>query len=274
MEETVLTTFCVASELRNSAHRPGCPPILKQCAEIVEARLPSSNMANEKFDQSEPVSGKTQGVPVQVSRKRTLLAADIAAKFFGPTSNAEVLDLQSYSFGDRKFSPSRISQAQSIVWAPLGPDHEGAPGIIRQIFDHEGKTHLVIHKYRHRIPSYFDSFPDFGASVWTSDTDSVPQIIETGPLIYSANQRPWAEGEVIIRPLIEVRDCPPVFAVTILPPHHRNGIRISEKRDPLTRCSVLISLWMMKLRCIATNYYIRSRYLLHALKSLAPANRH
>ncbi|KAF6746070.1 hypothetical protein DFP72DRAFT_761152, partial [Ephemerocybe angulata] len=35
MEDTILSTFCAASELRTSVMRPGAPPILLHCAEIV-----------------------------------------------------------------------------------------------------------------------------------------------------------------------------------------------------------------------------------------------
>ncbi|RXW18043.1 hypothetical protein EST38_g7821 [Candolleomyces aberdarensis] len=40
LEETVLTTFCAASELRASVDRPQCPPILKECAAIVQSKQP------------------------------------------------------------------------------------------------------------------------------------------------------------------------------------------------------------------------------------------
>ncbi|KAF6746047.1 hypothetical protein DFP72DRAFT_1152898 [Ephemerocybe angulata] len=39
MEDTILSTFCAASELRTSVMRPGAPPILLHCVEIVESRL-------------------------------------------------------------------------------------------------------------------------------------------------------------------------------------------------------------------------------------------
>lgn len=207
MEETVLTTFCVASELRNAAKRPGIPPLLKKCADIVEARLRVSTAAADlEVEEALPVPnpGKVRIVPTRRAKTRGGLDEDIAEVFASSGLTSDVLEISSYSIGDRKFSPRRVSPSQSLVYAPVGPDGGHGPGVIRQIFEYAGKTYFVIHRYGHQVPSYFDRYPDFGASIWTSNTDPVPQILEASSRIYAANQRPWSEGQIVFRPLIDV----------------------------------------------------------------------
>ena len=92
-----------------------------------------------------------------------------------------------------------------MVFFPARPDDQSlTPGSIEQIFELENTTYFAIHQYLSRVPSFFDSYQDFGASVWEVDIDPLPTIVKSGPRIYNANQRGWGERQVVMRPLVEV----------------------------------------------------------------------
>ncbi|KAJ2912507.1 hypothetical protein MD484_g7906, partial [Candolleomyces efflorescens] len=200
LEETVLTTFCAASELRASVDRPQCPPILKECAAILQSKHRRS-IRDFALDEEEPAFA------VNRTSKLTTLEGDIFDSLpFQPTmsrSSLLVQQLQSYTQADRVFSPQHISLAQSVIFVSIQAKSELTPGTIRSIFEYDDEVYFVIHTYSHKIPSFFDSHPQLGASVWSSALNSRPLVMASSSRIYTGNRRPWATGQIVVRPLIE-----------------------------------------------------------------------
>lgn len=202
----MMNTFCAASELRVFLQRPGCPEVLRECAPILADCFPSSQKGTLNHDMA---TLEEDGESTLARPKKVRLEDDIhnALVRLVPDHPRTVHEYPRFEIGGRKFAASHATYRDSIVYfQPLGGNRL-VVGVVRKIFEagDRSSVFLAVHRYIPLRNDPFQKYPGFGATVSSKETQDQVEIIPATARIYSANQRPWGDGCVVSRPLIEVR---------------------------------------------------------------------
>jgi hypothetical protein len=132
----------------------------------------------------------------------------------------EVADFQDrITICDHDFTTYRTSESQGVLFFQEASHVSSlVPGLVRAIFqvthDRTAYTFLAIHRYITPGASLLDPFtryPDFGASIWSSETQREVTIVPVKRRIYHAIYRPWDYRLMVMKPLNKVSDM--VFTV-------------------------------------------------------------
>jgi hypothetical protein len=118
---------------------------------------------------------------------------------------------------DHEFTTYRMSRSLGVLFFQEASHAAHAsslvPGMVRAIFqvtqDHTTHTFLAIHRYLApgaSLPDPFACYPDFGASIWSSETQSEVTIVSVKRKFYHAIYRDWDDKLMVMKPLNEVSD--------------------------------------------------------------------
>jgi hypothetical protein len=113
---------------------------------------------------------------------------------------------------DHEFTTYRASESHGVIFFQEASDACAlVPGIVRAIFlvTQDSTTHifLAIHRYlapRTSLPNPFARYPDFGASLWSSETQKEVTIVPGHRKIYHAIYRSWDYKILVMKPLNRV----------------------------------------------------------------------
>lgn len=136
----------------------------------------------------------------------------------GPFRCPEQADFQDrVTIWDHEFTTYRTSESHGVIFFQEAKDACAlVPGIVRAIFPvtHGSMTHifLAVHRYlapRTSLPNPFQRYPDFGASLWLSETQKEVTIVPGNRRIYHAIYRDWDYNVLVMKPLNRVRNIIP-----------------------------------------------------------------
>ncbi len=121
----------------------------------------------------------------------------------------EVADFQDrITIRDHEFTTYRTSEKHGVLFFQEASHASSlVPGMIRAIFT--TYTFLAIHRYlapRASLPDPFARYPDFGASIWSSETHKDVTIVPVNRNIYHAIYRDWDYKLMVMKPLNKVSD--------------------------------------------------------------------
>lgn len=113
---------------------------------------------------------------------------------------------------DHKFTTYRTSENHGVIFFQEASDTcDLVPGMVRAIFqvtqDSTTHTFLAIHRYltpKTSLPNPFACYPDFGASLWSSETQKEVTIVPGNRRIYHAIYRDWDYKILVMKPLNRV----------------------------------------------------------------------
>lgn len=113
---------------------------------------------------------------------------------------------------DHKFTTYQASESHGIIFfQATGGSDSLVPGIVRAIFlVTQGSTEhifLAVHRYLappSDLPNPFSRYPDFGASLWSSETQKEVTIVPGNRDIYHAIYRDWDYRIIVMKPLNRV----------------------------------------------------------------------
>lgn len=111
----------------------------------------------------------------------------------------------------REFTTYRTSKRHGVIFfQDTGSANSLVPGIVRAIFliqDSEEKLFLAVHRYLApptSLPNPFARYPDFGANLWSSETQKEVTIVPGNRDIYHAIYRDWDHQILVMKPLTRV----------------------------------------------------------------------
>lgn len=113
---------------------------------------------------------------------------------------------------DYEFTTYRTSESHGVVFFQAAAGSNSlVPGIVRAIFlvtqDSTEHIFLAIHRYfaaPRSLPNPFARYPDFGASLWSSETEKEITIVPGNRDIYHAIYRNWDYKIMVMKPLNRV----------------------------------------------------------------------
>ncbi len=116
------------------------------------------------------------------------------------------------TIGGHEFATYRTSESHGVIFFQVAAGSSFlAPGIIRAIFlvrqDSEEQIFLAVHRYLTlptSLPNPFTRYPDFGASLWSSETCKEITIVPGNRDIYHAIYRRWDYKILVMKPLNRV----------------------------------------------------------------------
>jgi hypothetical protein len=110
------------------------------------------------------------------------------------------------------FSTYRTSESHGVIFFQLG-DATLVPGKVRSIFlvKQDSATHifLAVHRFltpEASLPNPFARYPEFGASLWSSEIQKEVTIVPGSRKIYHAIYRDWDYKIMVMKPLNRVSD--------------------------------------------------------------------
>ena len=114
-----------------------------------------------------------------------------------------------------EFTTYRTSESHGVIFfQEAGSVSTLVPGIVRAIFlvRYDSATHifLAVHRYLTPTPSLpnpFASYPEFGASLWSSETQKEVTIVPGSRKICHAIYRDWGYEMMVMKPLDRVSKC-------------------------------------------------------------------
>jgi hypothetical protein len=136
----------------------------------------------------------------------------------GTYASGEVLFHHQHNQCGVSYADFHTSMPHSIMYFhPESPDSHNQsnlrPAQIRTIFSHkrrgdEGQliheVFFAVHEYKVSDKNPFVSFPDFRAAIFHREPDDLVQVIRATQVHCHANQRPWDEKTVVMRPIDRV----------------------------------------------------------------------
>ena len=114
---------------------------------------------------------------------------------------------------DYEFTTYRTSESHGVVFFQAAAGSNSlVPGMVRAIFlvmqDRTEHVFLAIHRYLtppRSLPDPFARYPEFGASLWSSETQKDITIVPGNRDIYHAIYRDWDYKIMVMKPLNRVR---------------------------------------------------------------------
>jgi hypothetical protein len=128
---------------------------------------------------------------------------------------SEVAEFQDrITIHDHKFMTYRTFKSHGVLFFQEASHVSSlVPGKVRAIFQVTQKgrayTFLTVHRYlapRASLPNPFAHYPDFGASIWSSETQKEVTIVPVKRRMYHAIYRDWDYKLVVMKPLDRVSD--------------------------------------------------------------------
>lgn len=115
---------------------------------------------------------------------------------------------------DHEFTTYRTSESHGVLFFQEASEACAlVPGMVRAILlvTQDSTTHVffAVHRYlapRTTLPNPFASYPDFGASLWSSETQKEVTIVPGSRRIYHAIYRDWDYKILVMKPLNRVSD--------------------------------------------------------------------
>lgn len=226
----MLESFCVAANIRGFLHRSDCPlairdclPILEQCWAQDKSGTLKTDMRSLGFEDTEIKSQHRSEIRWETQKN---LTADVAcelhlkkeylcAKIENWSTPTSAFFHRRHTIRGIQYTTRQTSRGDSAVFfQPMGSDNF-VPGNIQEIFsvpvqcstpeEYREQTFLVIQRHLAMKESYSaDIFPNyihFGASLWSDQLASKPDVVlATGRICHSIG-RPWAAGSVVLKSL-------------------------------------------------------------------------
>lgn len=127
----------------------------------------------------------------------------------------EVADFQDkITIRDQVFTTYRTSESHGVLFFQEASHASSlVPGMVRAIFQvtqgHTAYTFLAIHRYlapEASLPNPFTRYPDFGASIWSSETQKEVTIVPVKRSMHHAIYREWEHNLLVMKPLNKVSD--------------------------------------------------------------------
>ena len=205
-----MNTFCAASELKVFLQRPGCPEALRACAPILADCFPDMEKGTLNHDiqtlGKENYVQHQKGKTVQLEEDvRDALVTTLQSQ---PALAQGVWEHNRLEFRGRKIASAHATYRNSIVFFQPCGAAELVPGVVRTIIEvgpiESPLFFLAIHRYLPSSSDIFLKYFDFGATIRSKETHEKVEIIPISNRIYAANQRPWENDQIVVRPLIEV----------------------------------------------------------------------
>jgi hypothetical protein len=118
----------------------------------------------------------------------------------------------SVTIRDHVFTTYRTSENHGVIFFREAPDADSlVPAIVDAIFliPQDGIKHvfLAVHRYLAlptSLPNPFTRYPDFGATLWLSETQKEITIVPGSRDIYHAIYRDWDHKIMVMKPLNRV----------------------------------------------------------------------
>ena len=118
------------------------------------------------------------------------------------------------TINQHEFTTYRTSESHGVVFFQEAGDASAlVPGIVRAIFlvKQDSATHifLAVHCYLTPttfLPNPFARYPEFGASLWSSETQKEVTIVPGSRKICHAIYRDWDYKIMVMKPLNRVSD--------------------------------------------------------------------
>lgn len=218
----MLESFCAASNIKVFLRRPGCPPILQECADLLAQcygdqewgslqsdirtltgeHSPTSNLSNS--------AGKLSDLEEELADALFATSRTLKRELPGWEFSREAKHLKCLTVGGLQYANFSATKRNSIVFFLPSPNAIMVPGVIRQIFSICGKGkmehhHFAIHRYLPlTVTDPFTQFEDFGASIWSKTLSQQVEIIPASRKITHAIQRPWDNSHYILKTLDRV----------------------------------------------------------------------
>jgi hypothetical protein len=110
------------------------------------------------------------------------------------------------------FTTYRTSESHGVIFfQDVGDTSALVPGMVRAIFQvtQDSTTHILLAVHRYltptmSLPDPFAHYPDFGASLWSSETQKEVTIVPGCRKIYHAVYRDWDYKIMVMKPLNRV----------------------------------------------------------------------
>lgn len=115
---------------------------------------------------------------------------------------------------DYEFTTYRTSESHGVLFfQEAGHASSLVPGMVRAIFQvtqgRKAYKFLAVHRYLApgaSLPNPFARYPDFGASIWSSETQKEVTIVPVKRKMYHAIYRDWDYKLMVMKPLNKVSD--------------------------------------------------------------------
>ena len=167
---------------------------------------------NSGTDKSPSRSNITKSRPVdeaiQAAMKRSEKDLQHELGFFHCPEQADFQDR--ITINKYTFSTYRASESHGVIFFQAG-DATLVPGKVRSIFlvKQDSSTHifLAVHRFltpEPSLPNPFARYPEFGASLWSSETQKEVTIVPGSRKIYHAIYRDWEFKIMVMKPLNRV----------------------------------------------------------------------
>ncbi|KAH8983007.1 hypothetical protein EDB86DRAFT_2834165 [Lactarius hatsudake] len=113
------------------------------------------------------------------------------------------------TINEHEFATHRTSESHGVIFFhEIGDVSALVPGVIRVIFlvrqDSTSHILLAVHRYLAptiSLPNPFTRYPEFGASLWSSETQKEVTIVPGSRKIYHAIYRDWDYKIMVMKPL-------------------------------------------------------------------------
>lgn len=222
LEITMLKAFCAASNIKAFVHQPGCPPILKQCADFMAECFGNETRGTlmndiRTFEGLKPPEHsikrkdrKTVPLEEELFRALSEMSVSFSEELPGWRLCNKVELLPRHTIRGVHFANFNTTARNSLVFFKPTPDATAIPGVIRQIFivdgEEETEHHLLaIHRYLPpTVPNPFVYFQDFGAGIWSKQLAENVEIVPVFRRLAHAIQREWDCSHYVMKSLDRV----------------------------------------------------------------------
>lgn len=155
---------------------------------------------------------KPQDDAIQAAIKKSEKDLQCELGFFYHPEQADFQDR--VTINKHEFTTYRTSESHGVIFFQEAAGVSAlVPGIVRAIFlkRHDSATHifLAVHRYltpTASLPNPFARYPDFGASLWSSETQKEVTIVPGSRKICHAIYRDWDYKIMVMKPLNRVSE--------------------------------------------------------------------
>jgi hypothetical protein len=220
----MLKTFCAGANLRALLQGKNCPDALRSAVPLLENKWVEERRMGTNADVNH--LGDIETNKLDNGKKGLLLTGEYELAFeagfksLGQTFSSNPGEKsRSVNFHKRVMIGGRVfavaNQAgrdAEVFFQPLNSE-QLVPGVITAIFSisHNNNEVFVLSILRRKpapsgIANPFARYPDFGAQLWSVEHESSKVCIPTTQPVYHSQSRPWAQGVVVLKPIIPVSE--------------------------------------------------------------------
>lgn len=218
----MLQTFCVGANLKAILQGPKCPNVLKTTVPILERKWEQDHRTGTIGEVNN--LGDIETRSTGTARRVSLLTDEYEAAFkvgfeniskaFEKVSKDGLRGTMAHkrvTIGGRTFAKGNENRCDAeVFFEPLGGSNL-IPGTITGIFsikDGEDEVFVLSIYPRKPAPSGtmnpFTRYPDFGAELWSTESEDRMVCIPTTQPIYHSQRRQWAKGILVLKPIMPV----------------------------------------------------------------------